>query len=94
MSQEISTAQPTMIVYYCKKLDKIIPNPEVKKGSKYSFIDPESGLDCVYGSARSIINHFRIKEHTENGIAILEIQKQKIEKLKSGTSSEKTDEEK
>ncbi len=93
MTQEISTASPTLIVYYCKAVDKIIENPEVKKGTKYSFIDPESGNDCVYGSARSIINHFRIKEHSDNGKALLEIQKKKIEKLKGASSSEKTAEE-
>lgn len=73
--------EPTLIAYYCRPCERIVKANSKGGKKKYSFTCPECKSDCFYGSARSLIHFMRIKEHSENGKILLQMQQEKTEKI-------------
>lgn len=69
---------PTLIAYYCRECQKIVKGVSKGKKDKYSFVCPEFGHECFYGTARSLIHFLRIKENSENGQILLAMQQEKL----------------
>lgn len=69
--------QATLIAYYCRHCEKIVKGVSKGKEKRYSFICPNCQNDVIYGTARSLIRALRIKEHSENGQLLVELQKEK-----------------
>lgn len=78
---------PALIVYYCKECKKVVKGASKGGKSKYSFDCPECGNQCSYGTAKAIISHFRIKEASDNGQMLLQMQKEKLEAIKAKEQS-------
>jgi|CXWL01.1.fsa_nt_gi hypothetical protein len=79
---------PTLIVYYCRECQKIVKGVSKGKKEKYSFVCPDGGHECFYGTARSLIHFLRIKENSENGQLLLKMQQEKLAEL--GHASEES----
>lgn len=74
---------PTLIAYFCKPCQRVVKG--VSRGGKerYSFSCPNCKEDVLYGTARSMIHYFRIKEHSDNGKLLIELQQEKLKQLGS-----------
>ena len=84
MSDNIQAAdEPTLIAYYCRECKKVVKGKSKNPKSKYTFLCPECGGVCSYGSAKSIINFHKIKESSENGQILLKMQQEKLEELEN-----------
>ena len=71
--------QPTLIAYFCKQCQKVVKGISKGGSKRYSFSCPECKDNVLYATARSLIHYFRIKEHSDNGKLLIELQ---LEKLK------------
>lgn len=69
--------EPTLIAYFCRECEKVVKAKSQGGKKKYTFKCPDCDNQCVYGTARSIIHFMRIKEHSENGKILLDMQKEK-----------------
>lgn len=74
--------EPTMIAYYCRPCETIVKAASKGGKKKYSFSCPECKADCSFGTARSLIHFLKIKEHSDNGKILLQMQEEKIQKMK------------
>lgn len=79
----LSLDQPTLIAYYCKACEKIVKGLSKTKDKRYTFFCPNCDRELMYGTARSLIHYLRIKEHSENGQLLLQIQNEKLASLSS-----------
>ena len=73
--------EPTLIAYYCRQCEKIVKGMSKGKSQKYSFACPNCGADCSFGTARSMIHFLKLKEHSENGQILIQMQQQKLQDL-------------
>lgn len=80
--------EPTLIAYYCRNCDKVVKGVSKGKNEKYSFVCPDCQGGCFYGTARSLIHFLKIKENSENGQALIQMQKEKLMDLGLGTKEE------
>jgi hypothetical protein len=73
--------EPILIAYYCRPCESIVK--AISKGGKkkYSFSCPECKRDCSYGTVRSLIHFLKIKEHSDNGKILLQMQEEKLQKI-------------
>lgn len=82
--------EPTLIAYFCKECQKVVSAKSKGGKKKYSFSCPECKKDCIYGTARSIIHYLRIKENSENGQILLQMQEEKLKKLEEKNPEKST----
>ncbi len=73
--------EPTLIAYYCRPCEKVVKAASKGGKKKYSFSCPECKADCFYGTAKSLIHFLKIKEHSENGKILLQMQEEKLKKI-------------
>lgn len=73
--------EPALIAYYCRACEQITKAESKGGRKKYSFRCPECEGDCLYGTARSLIHYFKIKESSENGKILLQMQLDKLKAL-------------
>jgi hypothetical protein len=73
--------EPTLIAYYCRQCDKVVKGVSRGKNEKYSFTCPNCQSSCFYGTARSLIHALKIKEASENGQILIQMQKDKLKEL-------------
>ena len=78
--------EPTLIAYFCRECNKIVKGKSKGNRKKYSFSCPECKRDCFYGTARALIHFLKIKEHTDNGQILLQMQQEKLGQLKEKNS--------
>lgn len=85
---------PTLIAYYCRECQKVVKGISKGKKEKYSFVCPDGGHECFYGTARSLIHFLRIKENSENGQILLAMQQEKLAEpaLSDGSAPEESKE--
>lgn len=79
--------QPALIAYFCRDCNKVVKGKSKGAKQKYSFLCPECGRDVFYGTARSIIHYMRIKESSENGQILLQMQQAKLGQSNTKTES-------
>lgn len=77
----VAIDEPTLIAYYCRFCEKIVKGVSKGKNEKYSFACPTCQNRCFYGTARSLIHVLKIKENSENGQLLIEMQKEKLKDL-------------
>ncbi|MGE3279238.1 MAG: hypothetical protein AB7J40_05670 [Candidatus Altimarinota bacterium] len=77
----VAIDEPTLVAYYCRNCDKVVKGVSKGKQQKYSFSCPDCQGDCFYGTARSLIHFLKIKENSENGQALVQMQKDKLKDL-------------
>jgi len=73
--------EPTLIAYYCRNCEKVVKGVSKGKNEKYSFLCPNCQGECFYGTARSLIHVLKIKEASENGQILLQMQREKLKEL-------------
>lgn len=73
--------EPTLIVYYCRECQKIVRGLSKGNKERYSFFCPLCHKLCIYATAKSLIHYFRIKEHSENGQILLQLQQERLKEL-------------
>lgn len=76
--------QPTLIAYFCKHCQHVVKGVSKGAGKRYSFSCPVCKSDVLYATARSLIHFFRIKEHSDNGKLLIEMQQEKLKQLGNG----------
>ena len=82
--------EPALIAYYCRQCNKVLKAQSKGGKKRYSFSCPECEGDCCYGTARSLIHYFRIKEHSENGKVLLQMQQEKLKALAGAPAKKDT----
>jgi len=82
-----SLDQPTLIAYFCRDCSKVVKGKSKGGKKKYSFLCPDCGKDVFYGTARAIIHYMRIKESSENGQILLQMQQAKLGQINTKTES-------
>jgi len=78
MDQPVIFDEPTLIAYFCRGCQKVVKGKSKGGKKRYSFECPECGKDCLYGTARSVIHYFRIKEGDENAKTLQGMQQEKL----------------
>lgn len=73
--------EPTLIAYFCKTCEKVVKGVSKGKNEKYAFTCPNCQNKCFYGTARSLIRFLKIKEASENGQILIQMQKEKLKEL-------------
>ncbi|MDP2691813.1 MAG: hypothetical protein Q8O95_05425 [bacterium] len=73
--------EPILIAYFCRNCQKVVKGQSQGAKKKYSFSCPDCGNQCIYGTARAMIDFLRIKESSENGKILLSMQEEKVKGL-------------
>lgn len=84
----VAIDEPTLVAYFCKNCEKIVKGVSKGKQQKYSFSCPDCQGDCFYGTARSLIHFLKIKENSENGQALIQMQISKLKELEASPKEE------
>lgn len=84
--------EPILIAYFCRECDKVVQARSKGGKKRYSFRCPDCEGDCFYGTARSLIHYLKIKEHSENGKILLQMQQERLSKSQISADEKDTTE--